>query len=967
MMKSWVWILVVAGAGLATWLAWGHRARPLEPQVNAPAVLPSAPDAALDGSLVDRTGLPGLTGPAPTPAAGSRGARLGGTVLEAVTGEPVVGAVVHAVRTKPAFAWRRATTDGTGAFEVDGLAVGSWVVTVWHQAYLVPGLAEAVLAKSLTAIPESQRFDVTTSAASVDSLVLRIQRGSRIEGTVIDEVGASVPHARIRLAGDAISRVRSAFSISVSELELLVAPTADAEGRFVLGCIKLAEGLELTLAATTADRAGRWVEAPAPDDDGVRRVVLESARLATLHGRAVYPDGTPAADVEVAATCSLQTDPWTSVESTASTNATGHFELTRLAPERDGVRLRWPHGDIELAAVRLPALSAGETRRVDDIVVPRVFELDVRLVSSEGAPLAGELLQLVHDDEDEDVDNSDARMTGDLGEVRLSAVGAGPWRVLHVQPHQSTVLRSSLRLPSAPLELTASTTPRFPLRLRLVDASGNVVPEYWVVAWPERAQATSLITPFKEHARGRDGLAIVEAYGPLPVKLRFSTKETTDGLSQLKLAHRIETDPGTSVVELHLPLLATGWIGDATGRPVQGLRVSLFPDGTDGPSLEVDVGGDGTFRLPPHVERSYRATLVIDAPTGYLDVRYPLGDDDELPRIELPTPRRVEGRLIHPLGQAFAPGGRIEIVPAERWVVWQGSPSAVAEDGSFVVDGLPTGQDLLSVVDMGWLASQDLTQLELVTRTPAGQSDVQIRLGPARPVRGHVRGVEGDVSKILVVALPLVGKGTASFGSFDLDGSFVVPVAGVEDWVLVFVDPRGQNTVTIASVPVRAGTTGVEVEHPGLTHITIPSAEVSHVVAYRSGQRREMSSNFLFDDERQLAVLDGSPVDLLLADDAFDATRAAFVRSVAPGSSVTAELRATLPLTGRLGAEPPHGSQLVLAGPSGNFPVLDSDLTFEAAVLDGTYDMVLLERSGAERVVARGLVAGRTDYEVDPR
>lgn len=138
-------------------------------------------------------------------------------------------------------------------------------------------------------------------------------------------------------------------------------------------------------------------------------------------------------------------------------------------------------------------------------------------------------------------------------------------------------------------------------------------------------------------------------------------------------------------------------------------------------------------------------------------------------------------------------------------------------------------------------------------------------------------------------------------------------------------------------------------------------------MAYFTGTHDRVATDALQDGERRLLVRAGSNLDLFLADDFYGPTRAAFVRSVAPGSSVDARLQPTQQLSGRLFSEPPDGAAVVLAGPAGTFPVDTSGPYFSAAVLPGTYELILVKHGGEEQVLASELVSGRTDYEIGLR
>ena len=970
MSRVTAWLLVVAalvGSGLAAWLVWGHRWRPSDKPVNTSVEAPPAPEAALEGQGVDSPGMPGLTGHASALKPHVRGARLSGIVLEAETGTPVAGAVVHVVRTSPSMFWRQVTTDDTGAFEFQNLPEGAWIATVWHQAYLVPGLAEAVAAKSLDGAPEQLKFLVRSGSASPENLELRLESGARIEGTVVDVAGGPVPHASIQMASWGLAGMRRALSIPAEALDAVFAPKADAEGRFVLACLPSAHVETLRLAATTPGRAGTWVDAPGPEADGVRRVVLETALQAEIRGRVVFQDGTPVPDVLVEATYSARRDPWTGQSTSTKATASGTFHLSQLAPERDGLVVLWHDGRLVLTRILISPLLPGESRRLDDIVVPRAFDLDVRLRASDGRPLQGELLQLLGVDGPNWMDQGDPPRTDATGRARLSAVGPGPWALERVQPDRYMVLHQALNLPSGPLEFTVDPTPQVDVRIHLVDASGQDVPEFRAEACPVCAEDDNTTSWFVTSTQGRNGYASMTLYGPFPVELQVTTPSPAESVSRKGLARRLETPPEGGLVELQLGNALVGWVGDTAGSPVPGVTITLVHEGTGGRRVPVRVERDGTYRLPDGLERAGTVTLAVDAPDGYVDVQHVLFEGEDPPRIELAKTRRLFGRLVHPSEVPFSPGGRIAVVSLDSIGVERQFVD-VAADGSFVVEDLPAGSELMIVVDSHWLATQDLQQPGWETLVSADAPSALILLDAVASIRGRVRGVVGTTPGIFVSARPLRGTSGIAVDSIDDSGNYAVAVPDSTEWVLSFLDSRRESTVLFARRTASAGAREVDVTHPGLDHILIAARDVEQAIAFPAGRHTSMSTELLLPDEgHKLTIVADSRVDVLLLNDWMDSTRAAFVRSVTPGSTVDVALAPTRRLAGRLVAHLADGHDLVLAGPAGTFPLDVGELDFSASVLPGVYDLILVDRAGEERVIKRGLIAGRVDYKVDPR
>ena len=204
--------------------------------------------------------------------------------------------------------------------------------------------------------------------------------------------------------------------------------------------------------------------------------------------------------------------------------------------------------------------------------------------------------------------------------------------------------------------------------------------------------------------------------------------------------------------------------------------------------------------------------------------------------------------------------------------------------------------------------------------------------------------------------------------SIDDSGNYAVAVPDSTEWVLSFLDSRRESTVLFARRTASAGAREVDVTHPGLDHILIAARDVEQAIAFPAGRHTSMSTELLLPDEgHKLTIVADSRVDVLLLNDWMDSTRAAFVRSVTPGSTVDVALAPTRRLAGRLVAHLADGHDLVLAGPAGTFPLDVGELDFSASVLPGVYDLILVDRAGEERVIKRGLIAGRVDYKVDPR
>jgi RNA polymerase sigma factor (sigma-70 family) len=267
-------------------------------------------------------------------------------------GRPVAGAQVEvSVQVGPGQSHGdQQSTDAAGRFRFADPPPGRFLIVAWSAS-------------------EIARLDLLVGDRQQRSIEIRLEPGAQVEGQVVDERGAPVPHLQIQAQGRAHPHYHTLDS------------RADGQGRFLVGPFLPGTASVVALAA---DNNRTYSSLPRPEQQDVPvsaghrsrdvRLVVASQGGA-VSGQVLDPEGRPLADARVwAATARPGTPPRRhEAESSRSavTDGEGRFRLAELRGPR---QVLW----VEHAAH--PEL------RADDVTTGST---DLRLVMKQGGGLAG--------------------------------------------------------------------------------------------------------------------------------------------------------------------------------------------------------------------------------------------------------------------------------------------------------------------------------------------------------------------------------------------------------------------------------------------------------------------------------------------------------------------------------------------------------------------------------------------------
>jgi len=491
--------------------------------------------------------------------------RLGGRIVGRLVpqeGTEVKGDVEGSVRAWSSVdqAAASAAVQGDLRFELNGLFPGG----EYHVGFRSPEHEDV----------DDRRAVVRPGEATEIELPLR--RGASVSGVLVDEAGAPVAGAQISVT------TRTPFTVSGEG-------RTDAEGRFRLA------GLSAGKVAITVERVGfvplhRDVpELAAERDVTGLRLVLE--RGASVEGRVVFPDGTPAADARIRYTLPGRGGrPWPS-SFTVRAGEDGAFVVAGLGDEP----IRLDAWAVQKSTVDVVSAIRGKTRRktertrhagsLDD-VLPGVTDVVIRLGG--GNTLAGIVL---------DTSGAPVREF----RIRVTEIGDGAWdRRDHVsRKFEATDGAFELSgLPAGKFEVTASAEgfgtstaqQRFlpgetePLRFVIgrtgsiagivLTAGGTPIEGAWIEENRERSRRMwpGNVRPARSEADGSFLLADVEPG-------TFSLTARADGHApSVRTPVRLEPGEDLDGVELHLRPGATltGEVRGVGGRPDADREVTLW-------------------------------------------------------------------------------------------------------------------------------------------------------------------------------------------------------------------------------------------------------------------------------------------------------------------------------------------------------------------------------------------------------
>jgi RNA polymerase sigma-70 factor (ECF subfamily) len=459
------------------------------------------------------------------------------------TGAPAVGVTVQALdgHSPPS----DATSDEAGAFVLQGLALGSWLLRGASDRFLAEGHAIAEL-----------------KATDVDGVVVHVRRGLELHGHVSPRELCDVAVAR----PDTPDKETRATS---NDGDFHVSPLAPGKATVTARCANGDEGtIEVVVAA----------DSPA--------LVVLVAPGAAIDGRVVDTNGTPIAGVMVAAELA-GAHQITTIENgvvtsgvKAMTSADGTFEIGRL----DAVAYRLlvldrgrPMRPKQPANV---TLANGQRARIEIVVERPAGTINGTVTGPDGVALADAWVAL--------------HLTGDSltkamasanpgGATRLSGTGddqlapaltdaRGHFELTNVPQGEYEVIAEAQS--GALRGLVAGVTPDADIAIPLV-AAGSVHGTVHGAHGPSALFSIQLTSSTYDDDRSfTDGTFEFPRLDPGDYTIAVMSSDGTG-----KATVHVSAGAVASVdIELVVNATVTGRLVDAAGKPITGMSVMLFPD-----------------------------------------------------------------------------------------------------------------------------------------------------------------------------------------------------------------------------------------------------------------------------------------------------------------------------------------------------------------------------------------------------
>lgn len=614
------------------------------------------------------------------------------------------------------------------------------------------------------------RVPLPPAAASAPRPDVRVvlKKGAAVSGTVVDEQGQPLAGARVLMQIDfsdheSVIRSSSDFPETVAGAGGRFSFEHLPPGRYDL--VARADGLAPGFRPGIEVREGRTELDPLVLSPGV-----------TLEGRVVDTEGKPIEGARV----SLQNQSQIPAgDSEVTTKPDGSFSFSALRPGlrtsisayKDGYRWE-PHPGIP---VELPAA------RPVRIVLAQGCRITGRVVDERGRPVPDAELSFR---EERGSSSSSHGLSADReGFFEFSDASAGPLVLEAVAPGFRPT-RKNLSIKECGLEdLEVVLQPGSWIVGRVVDGKGSGLPGARVsVLDSERAVGTD--------GEGRFRLEGMEP-GPVTVTAQHSEYQ--------RAVRDLEVRLGENRIDLVLEggHEVRGRVTDAaTGRPVPGVRVHLYPLGISHrmeSDLQTGTAEDGSFAFPsvPSGEYSagasaegYRpasleeAVRVVDGPVEGLEFRLRTGGTG-----------RIRGRIL----------GIESSNPGEVWVHATGpegfqESGRVGSEGSYRIDRLPAGEWTVTAF------APEGTAEGRVTLAEGGEAELDLTFERGLTLSGRVTRAGAPVEGLEVFTI--AGSRPAR-GTTDADGGFKLRGLAPGPCALMVSDPDlgpvHQETIEIAA------------------------------------------------------------------------------------------------------------------------------------------------------------------------
>lgn len=892
-----------------------------------------------------------------------------GRVVDAASGAGIAGARVRLSSHGEEALVVDVESDADGSFTFDVDDARTLTLSAWHAAY---GVHKSITLDDVP--PEGLRIELT--------------RGEVISGRVVDAVGG--PMAKIRVRIEQNGEVFSGDSWTIDD--------EDAEPAFPFETIT-DEGGHFELAAQPPDEVSwfvaprhpgwvaRWTRVPlAGSEEARRELVLALTRGATLSGRVSMDRLGAVAGCKLSAGTALwyghdeEADvlPWSHDPLLCESDENGRFLVRGVPPEPARLDV-WPTSTWSWSEpFEWRSSSLASNQIVDDIeiVLPFDVEIAVTLVGPDEAPLRGEQLTLLA--EQDDPAAAEWGTTDEEGRVYVKPQHPRGLRLVRRTASGYDVLREEIDPLVA--ELRIHTTPadiRW-LFVECVPEPGVEAPSSFHVSATrpgDGGSATaSVLSETWTHvsARSVGGRAGLPILGPLPITVTAISERA--GRSDPVV---LEAWPENSTIRLHLQRdhVIHARIVDGRGHPVGGLIVRLVPVNSREQALTTSTDADGWFSAIGASQSDWyhvRPELGTDLETVGAWSLFPSLPDPTLHVVRL---GRLEGRLVGVHAQQLA---GLEVSGA--WEASDGERRATTttdELGRFTLDGLPVADDSLLVVDEAMLAERGLSTAHAALVVRAGADPVEVPIVRRRSLEGVVRADAPTLASVEIEVWPH-DPFTVEPVRADVrpDGSFDVSAPGEGPWTVAAFVRTGvesgdeNDSRLLADARVVRGSDGhVDLVVPPSSEVTVGLDGLGEMAWLQAWSGDRLISTRIFELDvgiaYQLPVLAARPTYVTVVAD--NACAVGLRPREATGGRIEARTTGAVPIggelrgrrlspTARLAARTAHGRVAA--------HLYDEQGWFAGDVPVGRFDLVLTEYFTEEQVLAEGLDSSSATEEL---
>ncbi len=593
-----------------------------------------------------------------------KGGAISGLILDGGTKAPVAGARVALEAGMPLpgdwqdrLARNEALSDAKGVFRLEG--VGRGAVTVVARA---PGYAPAT----------------RTDARAGARLELFLFPGPTLSGTVRDDAGKPVAGASMHLFAQGWSTPPP------------VDPT-DAGGRFTAAGIEPGEYWIVARAGARAPGLAQVVVTER-DDAGVDLALGEGGYVT---GRTVDDSGRPiaAASVRPEAFGGRGLPQLVSDTLVGTSREDGSFALGPLPAGAFSFVVSHRGHATQRVSATVAALQSSDLR---DVVLEAGLAIRGEVRDREGAGLAGVLVRAEPRGGGEGP-NAEAESDA-AGAFALSGLSAGAYS-LSAEAVGYARGRASATAGGEPVVIVLDSGGT--ITGRVVDAAGQPVDGATVSGEsvdddPAQAHAFVHATTGQEG----DGRFTIRDAAPATYALRIYAAGAGRGsLTGVKTAAGRVTDVGT--IALGASGTVRGVVVDVDGQGVPGATIRVRPDVhssySDDPSAQTDSSG----AFEAQGVRPGRVDVVVTHP-AYVSSRLSAVEVDpekepQALQIVLTRGGRIEGRARRREGRPFD-DGRVMVSPVAGNAGYSGEPAPTLTDGSFVIEHVPAGRVMVSLM-----------------------------------------------------------------------------------------------------------------------------------------------------------------------------------------------------------------------------------------------------------------------------